>query len=252
MKYLLGSLLATVATIVFAASSSDDISSIETLGAALGTQILTMNGLKVTNKTLEGQTRPTTVHDNDIFFHDLPHIERSLKDFNLRLRIYASQVTFDLNGFIFHLKDLEKELLDFHRSAARGTPSKSITKLLELGLYLFESLSQFARAMLPYHAAGTDIGDHIYAMMELKIKTLALQSAPGILDNRILRYEERILGLWRSVNFANTQFGRLAKVSAEERKVFKNEFSFTRCTIKALGKQIELHVRSEFLSVDEI
>ncbi|KAM9898277.1 hypothetical protein OXX79_006397 [Metschnikowia pulcherrima] len=252
MKYLFRALFATLAILVLAASSFGDISNTETLGAALGTQILTMDGLQVTSKTLESQTRPLAVHDNDIFYYDLPHMERSLKDYNLRLRIYASQVTFDLGGFIFHLKDLEKELLDFQRGAARGSPSKNITSSLELGSYLFESLSQFARAMLPYHAVGTASGNHIYAMMELKIKTLALQSAPGILDNRILRYEERILGLWRSVNFANTQFGRLAKVSAEERKVFKNEFSFTRCTIKALGKQIESHVRSEFLSVDEI
>ena len=243
-----GSLLATLATLVLTSSSSETNSSIGTLGSAPATPSLGIDGLNNTNEEMEGHTRPTPVHDNDLFYYDLPHIERSLKDYNLRLRTYASQLTFDLDGFIFRSKDLEKELLDFQRSAARGNPSKSVTCLLELGLYLLHSLTQYARAMLPYQSAGTDSGDQIYAMMELKIKTLALQSAPDMLDGRILRHEDRVVGLWRSMNFANTQFGQLTQVSAEERKVFKNEFAATRRAIKSLGKQIELSARNHFVS----
>mgnify|MGYP001161804634 CR=1 FL=1 len=244
----LGSLFATLAILGLAASSSEANSSKGTPGSAPATQSLGIDGLNTTNEEMEGHTRPTPVHDNDVFYYDLPHIERALKDFNLRLRTYALQMTFDLNAFIFRLKDLEKELLDFHRSAARGNPSRSVTSLLGLGLYLLNSLTQYARAMLPYQSVGTDSGNQIYAMMELRIKTLALQSAPNILDIRLFRHEDRVMGLWRSMNLANTQFGQLTHVPAEERKVFKNEFAATRRAIKSLGKQIELSVSNEFLS----
>ena len=166
-------------------------------------------------------------------------IEVSIKNVVSSLRSHAAQDKFDVSAFLLEAKRFREKITDLESAIGQIEEIPKIVKSeLVLAQYLIESMSIYVRRLQRYSEKNTEAYNHVYAMAEISVKALALQSAPDVLDDTVSDPSMKVLELWRLMYFCRKRFVRKVPSSLEENRLFEKEYAATKKTIEALGNQL--------------